>query len=98
MNLVVFNREKVVSDLGLQGRLWWTTTHTQLNPAQTHPWEYVHHSSPPFSIFFFLWPHLQYMEVPNNQSLQCASFQYVQILGCSLAYVLSLTFAYLQLC
>ena len=56
-------------------------------------------SSGLFLIFIFLlWPHLQYMEVPNNQSLQCASFQYVQILGCSLAYVLSLTFAYLQLC
>lgn len=25
VNHVVFNREKVVSDLGLQGRLWWTT-------------------------------------------------------------------------
>lgn len=43
-----FNREKVVSDLRLQGRLWWTHVLPHCNPTRTLFREYPPHVSPPF--------------------------------------------------
>lgn len=43
-----FNREKVVSDLRLQGRLWWTMFCPTVILLGLSSWEYPPHVSPPF--------------------------------------------------
>lgn len=45
VNHMVFNREKVVSDLGLQGRLWWTPLHATLISLRLSC-EHVQHAAP----------------------------------------------------